>query len=111
MQAIPERFQNEIIGLQSHVEAIQDFDHVDFLEFYKKFVKRDTLHNMWKLGIQLASLFGSSYVCEQMLSEINTVKGKNTSKLLHENLDSQIRHCSTNIKIDCEEIARNHKRH
>ena len=106
LQSIPERFQNEVIELQSNLEASQAFNHTNLLDFYKKFIKKDSSPNMWKLRIQLASLFGSSYVCEQTFSKMNSIKSKNRSCLLHENLDAQVRLCSTEIKIDCEKNSK-----
>ena len=59
LQSIPQKFQNEVIKQQSNLEASQAFNHMNLLDFYKKFIKKDSSPNMWKLGIQLATLLGS----------------------------------------------------
>ena len=53
LQSIPERFQNEVIELQSNLEASQAFNHMNLLDFYKKFIKKIALQTCGSWGLNL----------------------------------------------------------
>ena len=63
----PAELQLELIDLQCN-KFIKKFDDISIDEFYHKYVPSEKFTKLKKNAAQMISLFGSTYVCKQMLS-------------------------------------------
>jgi hypothetical protein len=63
---VPEKFQMEIIELQSRQEMKSKFLNVSLLEFYKFYLPENNFPQLYRHSICVSALFGSTYVCEQL---------------------------------------------
>ena len=77
----------------------QKFDYVSLLDFYKSYLTREkypSLHN----HVLLMSLFGSAYICEQLLSRVEDRKSKIRSKISDEHLENSLRTATISVEPD-----------
>jgi hypothetical protein len=72
----------EIINLQCDSDLKIKFDEVSLLEFYQKYVEKGKFVNLRMYAARIFSLFGSTYLCEQMFSRMKHSKSKLRKKLL-----------------------------
>ena len=70
----PENLQMELIELQSSSELKSRFREVPLLEFYQYYLTPQRFASLVKHAKEVAVLFGSTYVCEQFLSNMKYVK-------------------------------------
>ena len=70
----PENLQMELIELQSSSELKSRFREVPLLEFYQHYLTPQRFPSIVKHAKEVAVLFGSTYVCEQLFSKMNYVK-------------------------------------
>ena len=66
--------QMELIELQCNGVLKEKFNNVDLLEFYSKYVEKNKFPAIRSHALSIASLFGSTYICEQLFSRLKIVK-------------------------------------
>jgi hypothetical protein len=66
----PGDLQMEIIDLQCDSDLKIKFDEVSLLEFYQQYVEMGIFVNLRMYVARIFSLFGSTYLCEQMFSRM-----------------------------------------
>jgi hypothetical protein len=70
----PADLQMEIIDLQCDAVLKIKFDEVSLLEFYQKYVENGKIFNLRMYAARIFSLFGRTYLYEQMFSRIKHSK-------------------------------------
>ena len=81
----PVAFQLELIDLQCDEFIKKKFDDNLVDEFYRKYVPSEKFLKLKKNAARIISLFGSTYVCEQMFSRMKHVKNKTRSLVIWSN--------------------------
>jgi hypothetical protein len=66
VEAVPEKFQTELIDLQSREEMKSKFLNVSLLEFYRLYLPKNNFPQLYRHAVCVIALFGSTYVCEQL---------------------------------------------
>ena len=68
----------ELVELQSSDEIKSKFqaEGVLLFEFYKKYLESKQYSNLINHAKKMASMFGSTYVCEQLFSSMKVTKSK-----------------------------------
>nr|XP_042913023.1 general transcription factor II-I repeat domain-containing protein 2A-like [Parasteatoda tepidariorum] len=84
-----EEIQLELIDLQTSDIHKSNFRELGLLEFYKALPPE--FENIKKNASMCATMFGSTYICEQTFSLMNINKSKLRSKLTDEHLESILR--------------------
>lgn len=102
----PENMQMELIELQCDTELQEKFESHDLLDFYSKFVSEARFPAVRKNALYVASLFGSTYICEQLFSIMKLVKSKARNKITDEHLENSLRISTSAIKADLDKLAR-----
>ena len=72
-------------------KAIENLPKLDQLVFETWNAIPDTYTNMKKYAFGVLSIFGSTYVCEQVFSSINYIKNKHRSHLTDDSLQSCVK--------------------
>ena len=92
----PTELQLELIDLQCD-ELIKKFGEISVDEFYRKYVHSEKFPKLKKNAARIISLFGSTYVCEQMFSRIERVKNKIRSSITDGHLEQCMRLATTSL--------------
>ena len=95
---IPEQYQLELVDLQSNQELKAKYNDVPLMDFYKMYLSPTEFPNLIKHGKMTACLFGSTYICEQLLSQMKLVKTKNRTLLTDRHLEDTLRIANTDIE-------------
>ena len=85
-----EDFQMELIELQSNEYYKSKLGAAanSVIEFYKKYLKKSkSFPNLTDHAKMFIYMFGSTYMCEQLFSEMKYIKSKSRSKLTDGQLD------------------------
>ncbi|XP_064078485.1 general transcription factor II-I repeat domain-containing protein 2A-like [Macrobrachium nipponense] len=88
--------QIELIDLQNNDSLRTKYNEGDLLNFYNCLAKDQFPYLRNKAAIY-ASLFGSTYICEQTFSLLNQTKSNICSRLSDQNLHSVLRLATTNF--------------
>ena len=70
------------------------------MEFYQMHLPTEQFPALTKHAKIIASLFGSTYVCEQLFSTINVVKCKTRTQLTDGHFDDALRLAGTSLQQD-----------
>ena len=78
VDAAPEKYQMKSIELQCSNKIKSKFhsEYISLLDFYKKYLESKQYPNFVKYAKTLASIFGSTYACEQLFSTMKLTKTK-----------------------------------
>lgn len=100
----PESMQLEIIDIQNDQGLRNKFNEGDLLNFYRCIDK-----NMYKElrinALKCASLFGSTFLCEQTFSILNNNKTKNRNRLANESLEAVLRVATSKFEPNIKKIV------
>ncbi|XP_072277630.1 general transcription factor II-I repeat domain-containing protein 2B-like [Pyxicephalus adspersus] len=69
-----------------------------------KLLPRDRYPNLRDLGLKIASMFGSTYICEKTFSDLNHIKSKYRNNISNHTLLQALRLSTTNLKVDVDEL-------
>ncbi|KAK0132869.1 General transcription factor II-I repeat domain-containing protein 2A [Merluccius polli] len=94
---VPDNLQLEIIELQSNDELKAKYNNLPLLEFYKLYVRSDEFPGLRRHALRFASLFGTTYCCEQFFSKLTLAKSRFRSRLTDQNLEKQLRVASSSL--------------
>ncbi|CAB3237252.1 unnamed protein product [Arctia plantaginis] len=86
----PESMQLEIIDIHNDQDLRNRFNEGDLLNFYRC-IDKNTYKELRINALKCASLFGSTYICEQTFSILNINKTKNRNRLANESLEAVLR--------------------
>lgn len=87
---VPENLQHEITELQSNDELKAKYNNLPLLEFYKLYVHAEGFPGLRRHALRFASLFGTTYYCEQFFSKLTLAKSRFRSRLTDQNLENQL---------------------
>jgi hypothetical protein len=100
VEVVPEKFQMELIELQSREEIKSKFLTVFLLEFYKLYLLENNFPQLYRHAICISALFGSTYVCEQLFSKMKHSRSKLRSRLTDKHFQSELTVAASNNKVD-----------
>jgi hypothetical protein len=103
----PEPLQLELIELQCSEDLKQRFHETPLLQFYQNIFPRNRFPQLAKRAMRILSLFGSTYVCEQLFSKMKFIKSKYRANLTDEHLEGLLRLNSTNTPPNIEKLSLN----
>ena len=98
--AVETKFQMECIELQSDIQLKEKFNMSSILDFYKLYLPKETYPVLHDHALFMFSLFGSTYICEQLFSRMKNTKSKNRSTISDKHLESCLRIATTSIDPD-----------
>uniref|UniRef100_A0A2S2QNF6 General transcription factor II-I repeat domain-containing protein 2A n=1 Tax=Sipha flava TaxID=143950 RepID=A0A2S2QNF6_9HEMI len=90
----------ECIELQSDIQLKEKFNQSSLLDFYKLYLPKEIYPVLHDHALFMFSLFGSTYICEQLFSRMKNTKSKNRSTISDKHLESCIRIATTSIDPD-----------
>ncbi|RXN38641.1 general transcription factor II-I repeat domain-containing 2-like protein [Labeo rohita] len=103
---VPDNLQHEIIELQSNDELKAKYNNLPLLEFCKLYVRSEDFPILRRHALKLASLFGTTYCCEQFFSKLTLAKTRFRSRLTDSNLENQLRVASSSLPSDIKCLAK-----
>lgn len=98
-------YQLELIELQCNDTLKQMFNNSSKLDFYKS-LSKSQFPNLTKHAQKIISMFGSSYICEQVFSTMNLRKNKLRNKMTDEHLECVLRISSSNLEPNFNEMIK-----
>ncbi|XP_069821761.1 general transcription factor II-I repeat domain-containing protein 2B-like [Dendropsophus ebraccatus] len=69
-----------------------------------KLLDKERFPNLRDLGLKIASMFGSTYICEKSFSDLNHIKSKYRNNISNRTLLQALRLSTTNLKVDIDEL-------
>lgn len=99
--------QMEVIDLQEDI-SLQMYKTASTEEFWGKHVT-EKYQNCKKLAINLATMFGSTFVCESSFSKMIFLKNKYRSRLTDAHLEDTLRISCSPREPDFKKLAQEHK--
>jgi hypothetical protein len=106
LDLLPTNLQLEFAELQCDSTLKDKFLNISILEFYSKYLSKEKYPGIHKHAIFITSMFGSTYKCEQLFSQMKNVKSSIRSRITDEHLESSLRIATTNIEPDLKVILR-----
>ena len=107
---VPQSLQMELIELQCNELLKNKFnlDDVSLIDFYRKYLfSSEKFPNLVQHAKKMASLFGSTYVCEQLFSKMKYCKNQLRTKRTDVHLDDVLLLSSTNLSPNVEVLSFN----
>lgn len=93
-----------VIDLQSNDTLKNSFFEIkDLVKFYVSLPSN--FDELKRFALQLITIFGSTYLCEQTFSILNYRKNKYASRLTDEHLRAILRIATTNLEANIQQIA------
>ncbi|XP_051815716.1 general transcription factor II-I repeat domain-containing protein 2B-like [Acanthochromis polyacanthus] len=111
---VPDNLQMEIIELQNNNELKAKYNNLSLLDFYKLYVRAEDFPILRRHSLKFASLFGTTYRCEQFFSKLTLVKTRLRSRLTDSNLENQLRvasshHCQLTSDASLKKKSSSHR--
>ncbi|XP_075693734.1 general transcription factor II-I repeat domain-containing protein 2B-like [Rhinoderma darwinii] len=69
-----------------------------------KLLDKERFPNLRDLGLKIACMFGSTYICEKSFSDLNHIKSKYRNNISNRTLLQALRLSTTNLKVDIDEL-------
>ncbi|KAM9302093.1 general transcription factor II-I repeat domain-containing protein 2B-like [Gastrophryne carolinensis] len=73
------------------------------LPFFK-LLPKERYPNLRNLGLKMASMFGSTYLCEKVFSDLNHIKSKYRNNISNRTVLQELRLSTTNLKVDIDQL-------
>ena len=99
----PEDYQMELIELQADINTKSKYSENNLVNFYKLDVC-EKFSNLSHHAKRMASLFDSTYCCEQLFSKMKLTRCR--SHLIDEHSTSQLRAANTSVKADIDKLRK-----
>lgn len=103
---VPDNLQHEIILLQTNVELKARYNNLPLLEFYKRYIRNDEFPILRRHALKYASVFGTTYCCEQFFSKLTIAKNRLRSRLTDVNLENQLRVATSSISANITRLSK-----
>ena len=111
---MPSELQLELIDLQANGLLKEKHRERKLFEFYRC-LPNDEFLKLKKFASGMASMFGTTYVCEQTFSKMKNVKSERRTRLTDEHLKAILLVQCSHTKPNIEDIIKNkeqfHKSH
>ena len=78
----------------------------DVLKFWSRSCTYQKYPALFDLGIRLLTMFGSTYICESIFSNINYIKNKHRNRLNQEHLENLLMVATTSMQVDFDDILK-----
>ena len=105
IDSVTENLQMECIDMQCDSLLKEKFGQVSLLDFYRSYVPKDKYPGIYNHSLLMASLFGSTYICEQVFSRMKNIKCKSRTRITDDNLQSSLRVASSSISPNIDSIV------
>ena len=86
-----------LIELQEDLKMKAIFQDVALQIFYSKYLPKEEYPNVISFAQKMISLFGSTYLCEQLFCRMKYTKSSHRSRITDEHLENCLRMATTNI--------------
>ena len=106
IEEVPENLQMECIDLQCSSDLREKFKDFPLLDFYKKYVSKEKYQKIHRLAVFVTSLFGSTYLCEQVFSQMNHVKSPVRLLLSDSHMESSLWIATSSILPNIAKLVR-----
>ena len=106
----PEDIQMELIDLQSNIvlRSKHGAKDISILDFYQKYLAEDGNYpNLVENAKKMTSIFGSTYICEQLFSKMKLTKSKLRTKITDSHLDGILRITASSLKPNIKKLVQN----
>ena len=100
-------YQMELAELQCNSNLKEKFINTSLLEFYRLYLSKTMFPNLHTHALKIATLFGSTYICEQFFSTMKLTKTKARTNISDFHLVSQLRVATSSIRPDISMIVMN----
>lgn len=104
-ETVPQELQLELIDLQCDMVLKDKFNSLKLDEFYAS-LSAAKFPNIRRMAQRMLVLFGSTYVCEQTFSVMNTNKAPHRSQMSDEHLRCVLRIATTGLPPDFDALAK-----
>ena len=82
------------------------------LEFYEKYIQNSNKYpSIMNHAKKMASIFGSTYTCEQLFSKMKHCKSQTRSNITDEHLNDSLRLATSKLKPNIGKLAREKQHH
>lgn len=98
------QIQRQLIELQADDELKLEFNR-DHIEEFWIGLHPGAFQELRTMAVDLLTIFGSTYICEQCFSSINFIKNKYRNRLTNRHLDNITRIATTSLEPDFAAIA------
>ena len=95
----------ELIELQANMTLQAVYDAQNPIDFYKDHLCETQFPLLRKHALRMASLFGTTYSCEQLFSNMKLTKLKTRNSLSDLHLEDTLRIASCNSEVDMEGLV------
>ncbi|XP_049333458.1 general transcription factor II-I repeat domain-containing protein 2A-like [Astyanax mexicanus] len=103
-ETVPGELQLEIIELKCSTAMRTKHREMPLLEFYQS-LDREQFPNLFANAQKWISMFGSTYICEQMFSLMKLNKSPLRTRLTDENLQAVLRLATTSLEPDINQLV------
>ena len=103
---VPKNLQMELVDFQCESSLKDKFNSSSLLDFYKKYISREKYPGICKHAMFMISLFGSTYLCEQVFSRMKYTKSPERSQLSDSHLEDSLRVATTTFEPYIMKLAR-----
>lgn len=105
VEDVPEEVQMELIELQCN-STLKDKFNLGLLEFYSKYILISDFPKIRDHALKMTSLFGTTYLCEQLFSRMKYVKSKARTRITDVHLENSLRIATTTIGTDIDKLVK-----
>ncbi|XP_023211103.1 general transcription factor II-I repeat domain-containing protein 2B-like [Centruroides sculpturatus] len=102
INSIDLKYQIELCDLQA--DPFFTSHGVTGIEIFK-YLDKEKYPKLRDFGLQIVSMFGSTYICEHAYSDMKYIKSKYRNSLKDSTLEDIIRLATTNIDVDIKDIV------
>ena len=100
--------QMELIELQGNEDLRREMRDYSLLEFYKN-LSKEAFPRITDFARKKMSLFGSTYMCEQLFTKMKHAKSKTRSRLTNHHLQNNLRVAISSNSPNIETLVENHQ--
>lgn len=105
VNSLPGTLQMESCEIRCDAQLKEKFHQVGLEEFYKTYLDKEKYPAIYKHALAMISLFGNTYVCEQLFSRMKHIKSKERTRITDEHLENCLRLATTSVEIDINELS------
>lgn len=103
---VPPEYQMELIEIQTDSELQQAFKELSLIEFYAKKICSEKFPKVRDNALFCSSLFATTYICEQLFSEMKLVKSKLRNRLTDAHLEACLRISNTKLDVNIDGLVK-----